>query len=321
MIFYQARKRHININFFVRWSQFFTGFVPGTNPVCPWDKSGEKLGQTQEFSYSTKWKPDFTGFVPGTNPGLSLGQSRGRRAAQKVYVKKVYVPFSLAILNDLGPYFYLLGDPKKIFSWFRRRTHKLFCPVSRPVVAGSTGPWPEQKVYVYVFYSLPQVRGGQFRAKSRRKTTGRQFFRAGFRQNGFFADFYFWAAGFFRGFSRRIFLLIFVGKSAQKNPPGKSPANPPKFTQQKSSNTFLQIGKGKILAARHLDLRHRRPPTGVSRARVSPGVFPKNRGVQQSVRVGVCWPPPPLPGPQTLRRTAWCSGTPREKRVYILGCF
>ena len=29
--------------------------------------------------------------------------------------------------------------------------------------------------------------------------------RVGFWQNGFFADFYFWAAGFFRGFSRRIF--------------------------------------------------------------------------------------------------------------------
>ena len=34
---------------------------------------------------------------PWDKPGLSLGQSRGRRAAQKVYVKKVYVPFSLAI--------------------------------------------------------------------------------------------------------------------------------------------------------------------------------------------------------------------------------
>ena len=30
-------------------------------------------------------------------------------------------------------------------------------------------------------------------------------FRVGFWQNGFFADFYFWAAGIFRGFCRRIF--------------------------------------------------------------------------------------------------------------------
>ena len=71
----------------------------GTARVCPWDK------------------PDSSGtnpVVPGTNPGfllvlhsgspvcprdkpsLSLGQTRGRRAAEKVYVLKVYVPFSLA---------------------------------------------------------------------------------------------------------------------------------------------------------------------------------------------------------------------------------
>ena len=58
----------------------FTGFVPGTSPVKTWDTPG--------FSpYFTQWKPDFTGFVPGTNR-VSLGQSRGRRAAQKVYVKE-----------------------------------------------------------------------------------------------------------------------------------------------------------------------------------------------------------------------------------------
>ena len=54
-----------------------------------WDKPG--------FSpYFTQGKPGKPGSVPGTNLGLSLGQTRGRRAAQKVYVKKVYVPFSLA---------------------------------------------------------------------------------------------------------------------------------------------------------------------------------------------------------------------------------
>ena len=62
-------------------------------------------------------------------------------------------------------------------------------------------------------------------------------------QNGFFADFYFRAAGFFRGFSRRIFPLIFVGKSAQKNPPGKSPAKSSKFYTTKIPDTFLQRGR------------------------------------------------------------------------------
>ena len=65
----QARKRHININFFVRLvlgrpqvcPGDFTGFVPGTNPVKIWDKSGLS-------PYFTQWKPDFPGFVPGTNP-------------------------------------------------------------------------------------------------------------------------------------------------------------------------------------------------------------------------------------------------------------
>ena len=60
-----------------------TGFVPGTKWVCPRDKP--------RFSpYFTQWKPSLslgqTRFVPGT--------FRGRRAAERVYVLKVYVPFS-----------------------------------------------------------------------------------------------------------------------------------------------------------------------------------------------------------------------------------
>ena len=69
-----------------------------------------------------------THFVPGTSPGfllilhngspacprdkpsLSLGRSQGRRVAEKVYVFKVYVPFSLAMvfLQD-----FLQFDPRK----------------------------------------------------------------------------------------------------------------------------------------------------------------------------------------------------------------
>ena len=62
------------------------GTTPGLSRrfhrVCPWDKSGENLGHTRVFSLFDTVK--------------SPGQSRGRRAAQKVYVKKVYVPSSLA---------------------------------------------------------------------------------------------------------------------------------------------------------------------------------------------------------------------------------
>ena len=49
------------------------------------------------------------------------------------------------------------------------------------------------------------------------------FLRAGFRQNGFLADFYFWAAGFFRGFSRRIFSPHFCGKKCPEKSSRKIP--------------------------------------------------------------------------------------------------
>ena len=65
-----------------------TGFVPGTKWVCPRDKP-------RFSSYFTQRKPSLslgqTQFVPGTN--------RGRRAADRVYVLKVYVPFSFPIFG------------------------------------------------------------------------------------------------------------------------------------------------------------------------------------------------------------------------------
>ena len=45
--------------------------------------------------------------------------------------------------------------------------------------------------------------------------------RVGVWQNGFFADFYFWAAGFFRGFCRRIFSPHFCGEN-QLRPEGRN---------------------------------------------------------------------------------------------------
>ena len=68
--------------------------------------------------------------------------------------------------------------------------------------------------------------------------------RVGFWQNGFFADFYFWVAGFFRGFSRRIFSPHFVWEKVPRKILQENPReNPPKFIQQKSSDTLLQIGR------------------------------------------------------------------------------
>ena len=70
----QARKRHININFFVRLvlgrprvcPRDFTAFVPGTNSV----KTSYKPG----FSpYFTQWKPG----KPRDKPGFVLGPKGG----------------------------------------------------------------------------------------------------------------------------------------------------------------------------------------------------------------------------------------------------
>ena len=48
---------------------------------------------------------------------------------------------------------------------------------------------------------------------------------------------------FFADFLAGFFLLIFVEKSAQKNPPGKSPAKSFKFYTTKIPDTFLQRGR------------------------------------------------------------------------------
>ena len=79
------------------------GLFPGTNPLCPRDKP--------RFSpYFTQWKPSLslgqTQFVPGT--------TRGRRAAQNVYVSKVYVPFSLATVSKEAASNSFSNDP---FLW------------------------------------------------------------------------------------------------------------------------------------------------------------------------------------------------------------
>ena len=79
----QARKRHININ-------FLSGYSWDDHPLCPRDK-------VRFSSYFTQWKPS-----------LSLGQSRGRRAAEKVYVLKV------CVLKGLFAFFARNSFPLKV---------------------------------------------------------------------------------------------------------------------------------------------------------------------------------------------------------------
>ena len=92
----QARKRHININIFVRLVL------------------GENLGQTRVFSLFYTLEARIHRACPWDKPGLSLGQTRGRRAAQKVHVKKVYEPLSLASESVSGVF------PKSFRNFFRK---------------------------------------------------------------------------------------------------------------------------------------------------------------------------------------------------------
>ena len=59
----------------------------------------------------------------------------------------------------------------------------------------------------------------------------------------FLRIFMFQPPNFFPDFLAGFFLLIFVGKSAQKNPPGKSPAKSSKIYTTKIPDTFLQRGR------------------------------------------------------------------------------
>ena len=113
-------------------------------------------------------------------PGLSLGQSRRRRAAQKVYVKRVYLPFSLANVRELHPLFFSLCPTiHRQMCKFTLRTSKtlqtlrktgkhggrtsLFNEVSVFMVHGwlfLTVPLPSLTILVF-FVLLPERKGKQ----------------------------------------------------------------------------------------------------------------------------------------------------------------
>ena len=76
---------------------------------------------------------------------------------------------------------------------------------------------------------------------------GKKVLGSVFGQNGCFADFCFWAAGFFRGFCLQILSPHFCGKNTQKNPPGKSPAKSSEICTTKIPDTFLQRSRAKKL--------------------------------------------------------------------------
>ena len=69
---------------------------------------------------------------------------------------------------------------------------------------------------------------------------------SGFGRTDFLRIFIFGPPDFFADFLAGFFLLIFVGKVPRKILQENPRENPPKFIQQKSSDTFLQNGRGKI---------------------------------------------------------------------------
>ena len=73
-----------------------------------------------------------------------------------------------------------------------------------------------------------------------------------FGRTDFSRIFIFGPPDFFADFVAGFFLLIFVGKSAQKNPPGKFPAKSSKTYTTKIPVTFLQRGRANIVIAESL---------------------------------------------------------------------
>ena len=101
-----------------------------------------------------------------------------------------------------------------------------------------------------------------------------EFVRVDLWQNGFFADLYFWAAGFLRGFRRRIF-SPHLGKKVPRKILQENPLqNPPKFTQQKSL-TLSGEGPGPKLPLPCFGWVHTK---GVVQERVAPEIAKRGGG-------------------------------------------
>ena len=113
------------------------------------------------------------------------------------------------------------------------------------------------------------------------------FVRAGSWQNGFFADFFFELPDFFADFLAGFFLLIFVGKSAQKNPPRKSPGKSSKIYITKIPDTFLQRGRANLCWPPNLFLSFSRHLFALfSRLKSALRLFCRAKGAAQSLERG-----------------------------------
>ena len=100
------------------------------------------------------------------------------------------------------------------------------------------------------------------------------FLGPAFGRTDFLRIFLFEPPDFFADFLVGFFLLIFVGKVPRKihweNPRENPRENPPKFIQQKSSDTFLQIGRGNHSRFPNCGIRHHMKAGSICSRRVIP---------------------------------------------------
>ena len=96
--------------------------------------------------------------------------------------------------------------------------------------------------------------------------------RVGFWQNGFFADFYFWPAGFCRGFSHRIFSPHFCGTKWPEKSSRKIPGKILQKLHNRNPRHISAEGPGQVLNSAiggHLKPVTLKPVSRISRFLVS----------------------------------------------------
>ena len=125
------------------------------------------------------------------------------------------------------------------------------------------------------------------------RDTARLSLRVGSWQNGFFADFYFWAAGFFRGFSRRIFSPHFCGKKCPEKSSRKIPGKILQNLYNRNPRHISAEGAGQYLS--DTPLLRAMGFFGVSTCQlgaIPPPLFQSITPLERACDVEVRYPPP-----------------------------
>ena len=139
-----------NTNFFLWLSGGLSQGCPDFQKVYVYKVSVSfscpKILELEAFCYSEKFfqqiSQDFPGVFLG-NPRTDPGNSHSLLEFSEILCRRQHRTTDVCGRQTTRR----LTRRKYLFFWVRRRTHKLYL--------GSTGPSPEQKVYVYAPFSLP----------------------------------------------------------------------------------------------------------------------------------------------------------------------